>query len=116
MATLEQTPRQALDQLEHDLGVTSPDLAAAVGASPRTLERWRADETYPQRAARERLAQLLQLDRRLRDTFSDTVAVREWLHAPNHSLGGFSPVAALRLGRVDRVEAALDALDAGIFV
>jgi hypothetical protein len=42
--------------------------------------------------------------------------VREWLHAPNHSLGGFSPVAALRLGRVDRVEAALDALDGGIFV
>jgi transcriptional regulator with XRE-family HTH domain len=116
LATLEQTPRQALDQLERDLGLSTPDLAAALGASPRTLERWRADETYPQRAARERLAELLGLDQRLRDTFHDVAAVREWLQAPNHVLGGFSPAAGLRLGRVDRVAAALDALDAGIFV
>ena len=116
MVTLEQTPRQALELLEHDLGVTAADIAAALGASPRTIERWRTDATYPQRAARERLADLLDLDRRLLKTFRDGAAARSWMQAENRVLGGFSPVAALRIGRVDRVEAALDALDAGIFV
>lgn len=48
-----------------------PELAVALGASRRTLERWRFGESHPQRAARLRLAELLVLARRLEKTFSD---------------------------------------------
>ena len=113
---LEMTPAQALERLEGDLGLTRGELAAALGATPRTLERWRAAATHPQRDARRRLAALLNLDEHLRDTFTDREAAREWLRAPNPYLGGLTPSDALRAGRADRVEAALEALDSGVFV
>lgn len=61
-------------------------------------EKWLSDalgETHPQRTARERLAELLE---------------------PSRYLGGIRPAEAIRAGRADRVEAALDVLDSGVFV
>jgi putative toxin-antitoxin system antitoxin component (TIGR02293 family) len=113
---LEMTPARAVERLEGDLGLTRGELAAALDATPRTLERWRAGATHPQRDARRRLAALLNLDEHLRDTFTDSEAAREWLRAPNPYLGGLTPADALRAGRADRVEAALEALDSGVFV
>ena len=113
---LEITPAQAVERLEGDLGLTRGELAAALGATPRTLERWRTGATHPQRDARRRLAALLNLDEHLRDTFTDWEAAREWLRAPSPYLGGLTPADALRAGRADRVEAALEALDSGVFV
>ncbi len=113
---LEITPAQAVERLEGDLGLTKGELAAALDATSRTLERWRAGTTHPQRDARRRLAALLNLDEHLRDTFTDWEAARQWLRAPNPYLGGLTPADALRAGRADRVEAALEALDSGVFV
>jgi uncharacterized protein (DUF2384 family) len=113
---LEMTPAQALKRLEGDLGLSRGELAAALGATPRTLERWRAGTTHPQRDARRRLATLLNLDEHLRDTFTDREAAREWLRAPNPYLGGLTPADALRAWRADRVEATLEALDSSVFV
>ena len=113
---LEMTPAQAVERLEGDLGLSRGELAAALGTTPRTLERWRAGTTHPQRHARRRLAALLNLDEHLRVTFTDREAAREWLRAPNPYLGGLTPSDALRAGRADRVEAALEVLDSGVFV
>jgi putative toxin-antitoxin system antitoxin component (TIGR02293 family) len=113
---LAMTPAQAVERLERDLSLTRGELAGALDATPRTLERWRAGATHPQRDARRRLVALLNLDEHLRDTFTDREAAREWLHAPNPYLGGLTPNDALRAGRADRVEAALEALDSGVFV
>ena len=113
---LEMTPAQAVERLEEDLGLSKGELAAALGATPRTLERWRTSTTHPQRDARQRLAALLNLDEHLRDTFTGWEAAREWLRAPSPYLGGLTPADALRAGRADRVEAALEALDSGVFV
>ena len=79
--SLQVTPAKAVEQLERDLGLSVSELAAAVNASPRTLARWRANETHPQHEARQRLAALVALDRHLRDTFSTSGAIRAWLHA-----------------------------------
>jgi hypothetical protein len=62
------------------------------------------------------LAGLLALDVRLRETFDSAEESREWLNAENRYLGGLTPAEAVRAGRVDRVEAALEAIDSGIFV
>ncbi|MBA3790520.1 MAG: helix-turn-helix domain-containing protein [Rubrobacter sp.] len=39
---LEMTPTRAVGRLEEDLGLSTVELAAALGISARTLERWRA--------------------------------------------------------------------------
>jgi hypothetical protein len=59
---------------------------------------------------------LLGLDARLRETFDSAEAIRGWLNAENRYLGGLTPAEAVRAGRVDRVEAALEALDSGVFI
>lgn len=116
MATLQLTPDQAVVRLSRDLGLSTATLALATGTSTRTVERWRVGETLPQRDARRRLTVLLALDRRLRETFDSPEAIRGWVHAENRYLGGLTPADAVQVGRVDRVEAALEALDSGVFV
>ena len=113
---LEMVPGRIIDQVEDELGLTDRDVALAVGVNLRTMERWRAGETYPQRDARQRLAALLALRHHLRETFSTAEAIRVWTHTDSRYLGGFSPADALRVGRIERVEAALEALDSGAFV
>ncbi|HET7034584.1 MAG TPA: MbcA/ParS/Xre antitoxin family protein [Thermomicrobiaceae bacterium] len=112
--TLQVTPRQAVEQLERNLGLTTSELADALETSERSLERWRSAVTYPQRDARRRLESLIALERHLREVFSDPASIRSWLHGDNRYLGGLSPADALRAGRIDRVEAALEALESGV--
>jgi uncharacterized protein (DUF2384 family) len=110
------TPRQAVHQLESDLGLSSKDLTGALSVDRRTLERWVSGETYPQRDARRRLVALLGLHDRLCEAFDGSEGAREWLHAPSRYLGGITPAEAVRTGRLDRVEAAFEVLESGIFV
>ena len=113
---LEVTARAATKRVETELGLSARDLASALDVDRRTLERWIASDTYPRRETRRRVAILLRLLDRLGDTFTDSEMVREWLNGPSRYLGGMRPIDALRAGRIDRVDAALGALDAGIFL
>lgn len=115
-ALLEVTPRQALDALQEATGLSEEELAGALGTSHRTLQRWRAGTAYPQQLARQRLAELLRLQRRVVETFEGPDAVRRWFHSQSRYLGGITPAEAVRVGRLDRVEAALEALDSGVFL
>jgi hypothetical protein len=105
-----------VEQWEIDLGLSNDDIARALNTNVRTILRWRAGQTFPQQAARRRLAALLSLHHRLRDTFTTPEAAREWLYSGNCYLGSLIPAEAVRVGRFDRVEAALEALDSGVFV
>lgn len=113
---LEMTPSQALDALLETTGLSEDELAGAMGASHRTVQRWRAGTAYPQQLARQRLAELLRLQRRVQETFEGPDAVRRWFHSQSRYLGGITPAEAVRVGRLDRAEAALEALDSGIFL
>jgi uncharacterized protein (DUF2384 family) len=115
-AILETTPRRALDTIEKSLGIPEDELAQALKSNPRTLKRWRAGIAHPQQLARRRLAELLSLEERARQVFKGRDAARRWFHIESRYLGGMTPAEAVRVGRLDRVEAALDALDAGVFV
>ncbi len=105
-----------IDQLQADLGMTPELLADALVINPRTLERWRSGETLPQAESRQRLQALIALRDRLHATFTSPDAARTWLQHPHRMLGSLAPIDAVRVGRVDAVERALEALDAGIFV
>lgn len=113
---LDLVPSRTIEQIEYDPGLSTDDLARALHVTPRTLARWRAGDSHPQRDARQRLMSLVELQRHLTDTFRDATAARQWLQDPNRYLGWLAPLEVLRAGRVDRVEAALVALDAGIFI
>ena len=115
-AQLEMTPRQALDRLGSDLGLTPDDLTGALDIDRRTLKRWLTGETYPQREARRRLIELLALSQRLCEAFEGPEGAREWLHASSRYLGGITLAEALRSGRLDRVEATFEVLESGIFI
>ena len=113
---LELAPARIVEILERDLTLSHDDLARALGVNRRTLERWRSGECYPQREARARFSALLDLNHHLRETFETPEDARAWVHASSRYLGGLTPADALRSGRADRVEAALEALDSGVFV
>lgn len=115
-ALLERTPRQALDALEAGMGLSEDQLAQALGTSRRTLQRWRTGIAYPQQSARQRLSALLALQQRVQETFEGSEAPRRWFHTPSRYMGGVTPAEAVRAGRADRAEAALEALDSGIFL
>ena len=116
MVTLETSPRRIIEELEADFGFSAEMLAQTLGVSQRTLSRWRSGDAYPQHDARQKLTQLIALDQRLHENFDAADAVREWMHTPSRYLAGLTPAEAARAGRVDRVDAALDALESGFFV
>jgi len=115
-AVLDTTPRRALDTLEKALGIPEEELAQALNINRRTLQRWRTGVAHPQQAARSRLAALLRLQQRVGETFTSLDASRRWFHAPSRYLGGITPAEAIRVGRLERVEAALEALHSGAFL
>ena len=107
---------QLLAELQRDLGLSDDELSQALGVSPLTLRRWRAGASYPQTGARKQLERLAHLRDELRDLFGEAAATSAWMHSKNRSLGGFTPAEALRVGHLDRVEGALEALGLGLFV
>jgi ribosome-binding protein aMBF1 (putative translation factor) len=106
----------ALDALSENLGLSTDDLARVVGASGATVKRWRTGSHLPQGESRKRLNDLWDLKERLEGSFESAADVRSWLNARSRYLGDFTPREALLLGRVDRVNAALEALDSGVFL
>ena len=116
MATLAHVPGQLIEQIEGTLGLSELELAQALRSNPRTVERWKAGSHYPQRDARERLAALEALTQHLTRTFATSEAIGSWVHTPSRYLAGLTPAEVLLAGRIDRVEAALEALDSGFFV
>lgn len=113
---LEMSPGRALESLEKGFGLSDADLAGALGTSIRTLKRWKANAAYPQQAARQKLARLLQLQENVQEAFEGEDAAQRWAHAGSRYMGGITPAEAIRAGRIDRAEAAMEAFDAGIYL
>lgn len=111
---LNTTPEKAVARLGSSLALREPEIALALGISARSLHRWSSGQSHPQRESRAHLARLLALAERLEETFGENAS--EWLGADSRYLGGMKPIEALRAGRMDRVEAALEALDSGFVV
>lgn len=116
MQVLEMSPAHAVAQVERNLGLSELELALALSASPRTVSRWRVGRVMPRLGDRRRLAKLVALGQRLSDTFTNPEAAREWMHTPHRLLHGRTPLEAVRNEETDQVEAALEALDSGVFI
>lgn len=62
------------------------------------------------------LTALVTLQHRLDDMFTTHAGAEGWLHGPSGYFGGELPIDHLAAGEIDRVNAALDAIEAGVFV
>ena len=113
IAPIQVTLKPALDQLEHDFGLSSPELAQALRVDRRTLERWASGDTFPRHAARDRLLALVALHGRLAELFETAMDLLTWLHRPLPFLGHMAPIDAVKVGRIESVDAALEAIDEG---
>lgn len=107
---------EQLKYLATSLGISYDELAHVLGTDAKTVHRWLADATFPQAGNRARLDQLEALVNRLDETFATRDDTAAWLHSESGYFGGLRPVDALLRRRIDAVEAALEALDSGIFV
>lgn len=105
-----------LSGLTAELALADADLRGVLGVDARTLNRWRKAECYPQHEARARIDRLAVLQGRLRETFVDAAAIRAWMTEDNRYLGRLKPTEVARAGRLDRLEAALEVLNAGASV
>jgi transcriptional regulator with XRE-family HTH domain len=115
MAILDVAPRRAILDLEEHLGLTPEIMASALGVEKRSIARWRSGTEYPRAKSRAALSTLHELHDRPLYTFTPRDA-QDWLRENNEYLAGLTPLEVLQAGRVDRVTAALEALDSGIFL
>jgi transcriptional regulator with XRE-family HTH domain len=106
---------RTLDQAQSDLGLSDPEVAEALGVSLETALRWRSARVTPGAEPLRRLRQLSAVATHLNETFVPPGGPR-WLRSESNYLGGRRPLDALLAGEFERVEAALEALDSGIFV
>ena len=105
-----------LDTLAATFDLANEDMARAIGASAASIKRWRTGSHLPQGESRKRLDALWDLKERLDNSFTTPAGARTWSNARSRYLGDFTPRDALLLGYVDRVNAALEALDSGVFL
>ena len=107
---------EQLVRLTSNLDISYDELAQILGTDRKTVSRWRAEERFPQPHNRARLDELEALVHRLDASFKTREGAVTWLRSPSGYFGGLCPIDALLRGRIDSVDAALEALDSGIFV
>jgi uncharacterized protein (DUF2384 family) len=93
--------------------VGNPDVAFALGTTPRSVERWRAAGADP--ARREMLDRLLELKAvvDLAAQVCEPNAASLWLRSPVPALGYDKPLVLVRDGEFNRIIGALEALAEG---
>jgi hypothetical protein len=107
--------QQVLKQVQSDLALTDDELAGVLGLVPAELARVRGNAGHLAASAADRLDQLVALNERLQDSFQPEgviIFVRSGLRYAH----GETALALMNAGRFDRITAALDAFDAGIFL
>src|SRR5215217_8825164 len=100
---------ERIDHLTASLRIDDTQFAAILGVQPRTVERWQAEDAFPQHESRQRLEALVALVDRMRESFKTPDGAVRWLHAESGYFGGLTPLDALLRGRIDLVDAALEA-------
>jgi hypothetical protein len=96
-------------RLAGSLGLSTEEMARAVGRTPRGLRK-----TPDSPRLQEALAELVALVGRLRELLDGSIEyVRVWLRAPHPDLGGRTPLSYLVEGKPEVVTALVEAIEAG---
>ena len=95
-----------------DGGLTTSELAQAVGVAERQVRNWTSGGNTPKGRNRDRLLEIHYVTRLLRDIYTREGA-EIWLHGRKRSLGGRRPIEMLAQGEYDEVLDAIERLRAG---
>jgi hypothetical protein len=105
--------RYACDTLEF----TDQEVGSALGASARSVSRWRSEDTTPAPRAVVAAERLLELSRALKEVFGhDVEALQAWLHEQVPALGRRTPLRTIIDGDIDDVLTVVANTDGGVFV
>lgn len=104
-----------LHEITETLALPREDVAAILGATPRSVSRWLSEEAVPQRLSRQRLIELAYVAEAVGEVMRPTDA-NLWLMSPNRLLNHDSPADRIRTGDYRSVLAVLEALADGIVV
>ena len=102
-----------LDHLSDGAVIDTADMARVSDTNPRSVARWRAEESMPRREAEERLLELRAVVDLARRVMRDDAA-RFWMRSPNPDLGYEKPLDLVALGQYQRVVDLLLALAEGV--
>ena len=102
-----------LDDLCDSEVVDTADLALVSDTNPRSVARWRSQQTAPRRQTEERLLELRAVVDLARKVMRDDGA-RLWLRSPNPDLGYEKPLRLIADGQYQRVIDLLLALAEGV--
>lgn len=102
-----------LNQLFEGSVVDTADLARVSASHPRSVMRWRSEETAPRRDAEERLLELRAVIELTRRVMRDDAA-RFWMRSPNPDLGYEKPLDLVAAGQYHRVIDLLLAMAEGV--
>jgi len=93
--------------------VDTADLARISATNPRSVTRWRSQQTNPRREAEERLLELRAVVDLARSVMNDDAA-RMWMRSPNRDLSYDKPLDLVTAGQYQRVIGLLLALAEGV--
>ncbi len=95
--------------------LTHDDIGDIVDASGRSVGRWSAGVTEPQRLSRQRLLELAYVSKEL-ESVLDPEYANLWILSPNRLLDGDSPAERIHNGDFRSVVAVIEALADGVIV
>jgi uncharacterized protein (DUF2384 family) len=112
VASLANVP--AVDAAHRVLDLTYQQVASIRRVDERRLDGWRSGKSVPTPVFLHRLKSLDELLREFRTTFRTTRAARVWLRTRVPAFHDRRPLDLLLDGRIGRLTAALQALNAGV--
>ncbi len=123
MATAAQRPRAEVIQVRkavrwagETLELTNQEVGTALGASARSVVRWREGENRPSASHVLAAERLLELAHSLDAVFgSDMERLHAWLHEPLPALSGRTPLRTIINGHTDKLLTVLANVDSGVF-
>lgn len=100
-----------VNEAHRSLGLTYKQVAGMLRADESTLQRWRTGTSEPSPVFLSRMESLDELLREIRARFRRTDSARRWLDTRVSAFGDQRPLDLLLTGRIERVTAALQALN-----
>jgi hypothetical protein len=108
--------RRALKWAEDKLELSDTEVGGALGASPRSVARWREALHQPSERHIQAAERLLELAHALDAVFgSDAERLHTWLHESLPALRGRTPLRMIINGNIDDVLTILANIDSGAF-
>ena len=109
--------RRALEWASRDLELSDEEVGGALGASSRSVVRWREALHQPSSRHVQAAERLLELAHALSDVFGkDMARLHDWLHEPLPAFRGRSPLRMIINGHVDDVLTVVANAESGAFL